>query len=158
MVVMVPFIGQVLTAEAINKTAFLISSLAYNGIELEMVAPATYDPANGILYFPHQIAVTEATVLDGLPPKAATLTVTNASSNQFDQLSYLWETVNSKNMITVATKPILPIMKFLTAPPSLLPCRNHNLLWNTGSLPNGIYFVRISTSGSGMISKKVVIL
>jgi len=93
------FIGQVLTAEAINKTKFLISSLAYDGTELGMVDPATYDPANGIKYFPHRIAVTESPVADMLPPKASELLVTDASSDLFDQLSYLWGTLNYKNMM-----------------------------------------------------------
>lgn len=93
------FIGQVLTAEGINKTLFLINSLAYDGNELGAVDPATYDPANGIKFFPHQIAVTESMVADGLPPKASSLQVTDASSDLFDQLSYLWGTVNFKNMM-----------------------------------------------------------
>jgi len=93
------FIGQVLTAEAINKTLFVINNLAYDGSALGMVDPATYDPANGIKYFPHQIAVTESMVADGLPPKFSTLSVTDASSELFDQLSYLWGTVSYKNMM-----------------------------------------------------------
>ncbi len=93
------FIGQVLTAEAINKTMFLINSLAYDGNELGMVDPATYDPANGIQYFPHRIAVTESPVGDMLPPQASDLEVTDASSDLFDQLSYLWGTLNFKNMM-----------------------------------------------------------
>jgi hypothetical protein len=42
------FIGQVLTAEAINKVKFLITQLAWNGSSLGMVDPVNYDPANGI--------------------------------------------------------------------------------------------------------------
>lgn len=93
------FIGQVLTAEAINKTLFLINSLAYDGAELGSVDPATYDPANGIKFFPHQIAVTESPVAEGLPPQASNLEVVDASSDLFDQLSYLWGTVSYKNMM-----------------------------------------------------------
>ena len=93
------FIGQVLTAEAINKTLFLINSLAYDGSELGAVDPATYDPANGIQFFPHQIAVTESMVADGLPPQASGLEVVDASSDLFDQLSYLWGSLNFKNMM-----------------------------------------------------------
>jgi len=92
------FIGQVLTAEAINKTKFLLGNLAYNGDSLGSVDPMTYDPANGILYFPHQIAVTEAPGGTMMPPKADSFTVTDASSDLFDQLSYLWGTLNFKNM------------------------------------------------------------
>ena len=93
------FIGQILTAEAINKTKFLISTLAYDGTTLGSVDPATYDPANGILYFPNKIAVTETPVGDMMPPQATGFQVTDASSDLFDQLSYLWGTLNFKNMM-----------------------------------------------------------
>jgi hypothetical protein len=93
------FIGQVLTAEGINKTMFLITSLAYDGTDLGMVDPATYDPANGIKYFPHRISVTETAVGEMLPPRATVLQVTDASSDLFDQLSFLWGTLNFKNMM-----------------------------------------------------------
>ena len=93
------FIGQVLTAEGINKARYLIGSLGYNGSGFEMINPATYDPANGILYFPHQIAVTETPVATGLPPEATTLTVTDENSHLWDQLSVLWATLNFKNMM-----------------------------------------------------------
>ena len=93
------FIGQVLTAEAINKTMFLINTLAYDGTTLGSVDPATYDPANGILYFPHRIAVTESPVGTMLPPQATAFEVIDASSDLFDQISYLWGTVSFKNMM-----------------------------------------------------------
>ncbi len=93
------FIGQILTAEAINKTFFLINSLAYDGTQLGMVDPATYDPSAGIKYFPHRIAVTESPVADMLPPQATDLQVTDASSDLFDQLSYLWAALSFKNMM-----------------------------------------------------------
>ncbi len=93
------FIGQVLTAEAINKVMFMIHNLAYDGTELGMVDPATYDPANGIQYFTSKVAVTEEMVLDGLPPKADSFTVTDATSDLFDQLSFLWGTLSFKNMM-----------------------------------------------------------
>jgi len=93
------FIGQVLTAEGINKMKFIINSLAYDGTALGAVDPATYNPANGIKYFPHKVAVTEEAVAAGMPPKLSTLTVTDASSDLFDQLSLLWGTLNFKNMM-----------------------------------------------------------
>ena len=93
------FIGQVLTAEAINKTKFLVNNLAYDGTSLGAVDPATYDPANGILFFPHQIAVTETPVGNMMPPQATAFQVTDASSDLFDQLSYLWGALNFKNMM-----------------------------------------------------------
>lgn len=96
------FIGQVLTAVSINKTALLINMLAYDGTTLGAVDPATYSPANGIQYFPGKIAVTESEILAGLPPKASAFTVTDATSNIFDQLSFLSATVNYKNMMNPA--------------------------------------------------------
>jgi hypothetical protein len=93
------FIGQVLTAEAINKTMFLINTLAYDGTNLGSVNPATYDPANGIKYFPHKTAVTETAVAEMMPPKASSFEVTDASSHLFDQLSFLWATLQFKNMM-----------------------------------------------------------
>ncbi len=93
------FIGQVLTAESINKTMFLINSLAYDGNELTSIDPATYDPANGIKYFPHGITVTESPVGEMLPPEATDLQVSDASSDLFDQLSFLWGALNFKNMM-----------------------------------------------------------
>ncbi len=93
------FIGQVLTAEAINKTKFLLNTLAFNGDSLGSIDPASYNPANGIWYFPHKIAVTETPVGNMMPPKATGFQVTDASSNLFDQLSYLWGTLSFKNMM-----------------------------------------------------------
>lgn len=93
------FIGQVLTAEGINKVIFMLNNLAYDGTSLGMVDPATYDPANGINYFPHKIAVTESIVHETMPPKPTALEVTDASSQLFDQLSMLLGTVSYKNMM-----------------------------------------------------------
>ncbi len=93
------FIGQVLTAEAINKVKFLITQLAYDGSTLGMVDPANYDPTNGIQYFAHGVGVTESPVLEGLPPKASSFEVTDASSSLFDQLSLLWGIISFKNMM-----------------------------------------------------------
>ncbi len=93
------FIGQVLTAEAINKTLFLINKLAYNGVSLGAVNPATYNPSNGIKYFPHKIAVTEKMMGTMLPPAIDTLVVSDPSSHLFDQLSFLWASLNFKNMM-----------------------------------------------------------
>ncbi len=93
------FIGQILTAEAINKTMFIINTLAYDGSSLGSVDPATYDPKNGIKYFPHKIAVTESIVDATMPPKPTAFEVTDASSMLWDQISYLWGTVSYKNMM-----------------------------------------------------------
>ncbi len=96
------FIGQILTAESISKTLFLINKLAYDGNSLGMVEPATYTPADGIQYFPHRVAVTEQMMGSMLPPMMDTLIVTDASSQIFDQLSFLWATLSFKNMMDPA--------------------------------------------------------
>ncbi|WP_153638260.1 T9SS type A sorting domain-containing protein [Prolixibacter sp. NT017] len=93
------FIGQVLTAESINKVAFILNNLAYDGSSLGMVDPATYDPANGIKYFPHRVAVTESAVNEMLPPKLSGLEVIDAGSQLFDQISLLLGTIHFKNMM-----------------------------------------------------------
>lgn len=96
------FIGQVLTAESINKTLFVINKLAYDGTDLGAISPATYDPMQGIKYFPHKIAVEEGMVLAGLPPKMTSLNVVDPKSVLFDQISYIWGTLNFKNMMDPA--------------------------------------------------------
>lgn len=93
------FIGMVLTAEAINKVKFIITQLAYDGSTLGMIDPMTYDPMTGIKFIPHKIAITETSVHPMLPPQPDTFTVTDASSQLFDQVSLLWGTVNFKNMM-----------------------------------------------------------
>jgi hypothetical protein len=93
------FIGQVLTAESINKVEFILNNLAYDGTSLGMVDPATYDPANGIKYLPHRVAVTESSVNEMLPPKLSGLEVIDASSQLFDQVSLLLGTIHFKNMM-----------------------------------------------------------
>ena len=93
------FIGQVLTAEGINKVIFLLNKLAYDGSALGMVDPASYNPADGIKYFPHRIAVTETMVDSTMPPKATALTVVDASSHLFDQVSFLLGTLSFKDMM-----------------------------------------------------------
>ncbi len=93
------FIGMVLTAEAINKVKFIITQLAYDGTSLGMVDPMTYDPMAGIKFFPHKVAVTEASVHPMLPPQPDSFTVTDASSQLWDQVSLLWGTINFKNMM-----------------------------------------------------------
>ena len=96
------FIGQILTAESINKTKLIITKLAYDGTNLGMVDPATYNPINGgssIKYFPTKIAVTETAIATGLPPKWDTFTVTDNMSKLFDQWSYLLATTSYMDMM-----------------------------------------------------------
>jgi len=93
------FVGQVLTAESINKVKFVISSLAYDGSTLGSVDPATYDPMNGISYFPHLVEVTEGSVDPNLPPQATSFSITDPVSYLHDQNSFLWGTLNFVNMM-----------------------------------------------------------
>ena len=94
------FVGQVLTAEAINKVKNIITNLAYDGSNLGMVDPMTYDPAAGIKYFPHLISV-EETPIEGvmLPPQPTSYSVVDGDSWLFDQISLIWGTLNYKNMM-----------------------------------------------------------
>ena len=59
------FVGMVLTGEAISKVKNLVDNLAYDGTNLGPVNPMTYDPAQGLRYFPHRIAVSEEPVAAG---------------------------------------------------------------------------------------------
>ncbi len=93
------FIGQVLTAEGINKVLFLINKLGYDGSHFVPIDPASYNPSAGIVYFPHEISVTESPVASGLPPQASQLTVKDAESHLWDQLSLLEGTLHFKNMM-----------------------------------------------------------
>jgi len=93
------FIGMVLTAEGINKVAFLKEMLAYDGATLGAIDLATYDPADGIRYFPHAVAVTETVVQADLPPKPTAFDVTDPSSHLFDQASLLWGTASFADMM-----------------------------------------------------------
>ncbi len=97
------FVGQVLTAEAINKVKNILTNLAYDGSDLGGVDPITYDPAAGIRYFPHLIGVEEAPI-DGvmLPPRPETYTVVDPASWLFDQVSLLWGAESFANMMDPA--------------------------------------------------------
>ncbi len=93
------FIGNMLTAVSINKTKFVISHLAFNGTQLGNVDPATYNPASGIIFFPHKVEVTESSTTTGLPPRASAFNVIDASSHLFDQVSFLTATLGFVNMM-----------------------------------------------------------
>ncbi len=93
------FIGQVLTAEGINKVKFIISSLAYDGSTLGMVDPMTYNPANGLKYFPHKISVSEEMVSSTMPPKPVSFSVVDDKSYLWDQFSLIWGTLHFTDMM-----------------------------------------------------------
>ncbi len=93
------FIGQVLTAEAINKVKNLVENLAFDGNSLGGVDPMAYDPMDGLLYFPNRIAVSEEMVIAGLPPRVGNYEVIDGRSDLFGQASLLWGTLSFKNMM-----------------------------------------------------------
>ncbi len=93
------FIGQVLTAESINKVKNIIENLAFDGTSLGSVNPMTYNPMEGLKYFPRRIAVTEEMVMAGLPPRVASYDVVDNRSELFGQASLLWGTLSFKNMM-----------------------------------------------------------
>ncbi len=98
------FIGMVITAESINKVAFMTSKLAYDGHTLGRIDLATYNPANGIQYFPTKIKVTEKKIHPALPPAASTFKVKDKHSRLFDQASLLWALSSFVNMMDPSDK------------------------------------------------------
>ncbi len=92
------FVGQVLTAEAVNKVKNLVDNLAFDGRNLGSIDLMTYDPVAGLRYFPHRIAVDEEPV-PGLPPQAADYDVVDPRSDLFDQASLLWGAVHFADMM-----------------------------------------------------------
>jgi len=93
------YIGMIITAESVNKVAFLTHALAYDGKSLGPINLATYHPTNGLQYFPHTIKVKEAKVHPMLPPRASSLAVGDDRSFLFDQASMLWGTASFTNMM-----------------------------------------------------------
>jgi len=93
------FIGMVITAEAINKIAFMTNTLAFDGQSLGKIDVASYDPANGIQYFPTRVKVTESKIQPALPPRASAFDVIDKHSKLFDQASLLWAISSFVNMM-----------------------------------------------------------
>ncbi len=75
-----------------------ILAVGYAAIFFVKIDPMSYNPSNGIKYFPHKIAVTESIVSSSMPPKPTSFTVTDAASNLWDQILYLWGTISFQNM------------------------------------------------------------
>ncbi|MFM5464334.1 hypothetical protein [Aeromonas simiae] len=53
------FNGMMLTEQSLDKLALLQSRLGYDGKQLGVAITPQYDPAKGVIYFPHQVKVTE---------------------------------------------------------------------------------------------------
>ncbi|MBI3659671.1 hypothetical protein HY230_04290 [Candidatus Acetothermia bacterium] len=86
------FSGFVLTAEALNKLMSLQTDLAYDAATgtLGSIDPASYDPAQRLQYYPHQIALAEAPVASSEYPLKPYFIVSDISSDLYDQWSLLW--------------------------------------------------------------------
>ncbi len=84
------FRGAALTAMAITKSFALKSELAYHAKEGKLggVDPATYNPADGPIYYPHRYEVDLDTSM--MPPKPKRFRVTDKRSHLFDVASLLW--------------------------------------------------------------------
>jgi hypothetical protein len=83
------FRGAMLTLGAVSKMLILKSAMLYDGETLGGVNPVEYDPAQSLAYFPHGIAVRLRFVGD-LPPRPEEFTVSDPTSQLFDQASLLW--------------------------------------------------------------------
>ncbi len=83
------FRGAMLTLGAVSKMLMLKASMLFDGERLTGVNPLHYDPAEKLLYFPHRIGVRLRFVGD-LPPRPEEFTVSDPTSELFDQASLLW--------------------------------------------------------------------
>ncbi|OQX73752.1 MAG: hypothetical protein B6D61_12185 [Bacteroidetes bacterium 4484_249] len=83
----------------LNNPDSIAYTLGIENYEYSRYQLGTVISRYGIKYFPHRIAVTESPVGDMLPPQATAFEVTDAGSDLFDQISYLWGTVSFKNMM-----------------------------------------------------------
>lgn len=86
------FRGAALTAMAITKSFALKSELAYHAKtgQLGGINPATYNPADGPIYYPRTYEVDFDTSMK--PPRPTNFRVTDDSSHLFDVASLLWAT------------------------------------------------------------------
>jgi len=87
------FRGAVLTAMAITKMFTLMSTLAYDPRtgQLGGVNPKTYNPSEGLRYYPHQIRP-RMKQMPGKPPAPTGWEVIDSNSHLFDLAALLWGT------------------------------------------------------------------
>jgi hypothetical protein len=83
------FRGAILNLASVSKMLLLKSSFLTDGRRLSGVDPFDYDPAKGLSYFPHEVAVKSRYVGD-LPPRPEHLELKDPRSLLFDQASLLW--------------------------------------------------------------------
>ncbi len=84
------FRGGVLTALALNSLMTFKDQLAFDGKNLGAVNPMTYDPMQGLKYFPHAVKPQLKSMMPGMPPMLAGFDVLDKSSHLYDQASLLW--------------------------------------------------------------------
>jgi len=82
------FNGMVLTELSIDKLLILQNQLGFDGKKLGASFGPDYNPKNGVIYFPHKVAVTEAKVNEVNAIKA--LKVSDSSSQLQDIWLTLW--------------------------------------------------------------------
>ncbi len=83
--------GMILTEEIWNKINFIHNNLFYDSSKKEQSSDVgNYDPANGLVYLPHEVKVTESS--KGVAPDAESLEVTDSRSLLEDQWAMLWPT------------------------------------------------------------------
>ncbi|MCH7369683.1 hypothetical protein [Aeromonas sp. MR16] len=82
------FNGMMLTEQSIDKLAILQGQLGFDGKQLGAKVSPQYDPAKGVVYFPHQVKVTETSKNDvGAIGKLA---VVDGSAQLRDAWMLLW--------------------------------------------------------------------
>ncbi|MFQ5702102.1 MAG: hypothetical protein ACE5HU_09680 [Acidobacteriota bacterium] len=85
------FRGSMMNLMAVSKMLLMKSALLYDGKKFRGVDPFAYDPAKGVLYFPHRIRP-RLIMAGDIPPRAEWFTAVDRSSQLFDQASLLWGT------------------------------------------------------------------
>lgn len=82
------FNGMMLTEQSIDKLAILQGQLGYDGKQLGAKISPQYDPAKGVVYFPHQVKVTETSKNDA--GAIGKLEVVDGSAQLRDAWMMLW--------------------------------------------------------------------
>ncbi|MEH6648617.1 MAG: hypothetical protein V7707_01180 [Motiliproteus sp.] len=80
--------GVILTELSVDKMLMLQQQLGYNGKQLGSAITPDYDPVNGAVWFPHQVAVTEGSQND--VKSVESLKVVDGSSSLRDTWLMLW--------------------------------------------------------------------
>ncbi|MGL5201473.1 MAG: hypothetical protein ACRC9G_21310, partial [Aeromonas veronii] len=82
------FNGMMLTEQSIDKLAIMQNQLGFDGKQLGAKITPQYDPAKGVIYFPHQVKVTETSNNDA--GAIGKLEVVDGSAQLRDAWMMLW--------------------------------------------------------------------